>query len=62
MRKLMNDSIANSEISSLGTFNTILLSLLHDWLTDYGTGTNKVVRKPVDLPQWFGLLHDRKKF
>ena len=26
-------------------------------LTEFSTGTIKVVRKPDDLPQWLGLLH-----
>ena len=26
-------------------------------LSEFSTGTIKVIRKPVDLPQWLGLLH-----
>ena len=51
----------HSEISSLGTLNATLLALLHARLDDHGIGTNKVVRKPVDLPQQFGLLHHFKQ-
>ena len=54
----MNDSTTNNKIGSLKTLNSTLPDLYHaDWLDtvpiqkgDFG--------KPVDLLQWFGLLHD----
>ena len=56
----MNYSITNSEIISLGTLITKFLALLRAQLTGYRTSTHKVVRKLVNLPQWFSLIYDVK--
>ena len=41
----MNNSITNSEITCLGTLNTIFLTLLHTRMTLYSTGDNQGGRK-----------------
>ena len=51
----------HSAISSVCTLNAILTSLSYNFLTGYSTGTHKMVRKPGDLPERFGLICYVKK-
>ena len=52
----MKHLITNTEIRILNPLNTKLLDLFHRKLTGYSTGTNTVIGKLVDLPQWFRFL------
>ena len=55
--KLMNNSITNSDITSLNPLNVPLLDLLHAHWLDTVLVRTRWFGKTICFPQWFGVLH-----